>query len=489
MHIAIIGMGGSGISVLREWTRLRQHNPDIRLTVYGNARTFGTGLPYQLDDASILLNQPAEWMSIIPERPLDFVEWLQDCHGVATPMGKYYPRSFFGEYMQDRMHHWLTLSKATIVTEDVLTVRLQSDKRYTVTTEQTQESVDAVHVCIGHLPLKDPYGLKENGRASYIHTPYPIQDTMSTLPQNAKVGVLGTGLTAMDLLRYHHFKRPDLRLSFYSRTGEFKSIRAKSLPPDTLLEHVTAMPSLPTEKTRFSSLEEYADWATRQGEKMGFSLPKVWKNHAHGTLDTLQEERDGDEELNKLHLFMHQMDASLVNMWTALPVSEKKAFLDTHLRSWDRLRSPYPYASGHLLVRLWEEETIQVYKGLTRIDKTETGFHLFVDNNETQTEEYLINAMGSMRIEASTDSVHPLVDQLLEEELVQPDTWGGVQVMWPSLSTVTQRYGVLETLKIHGQLISGVQFGNNGILAVSDSAAKAVSHLYGYLKQPNLTRG
>lgn len=50
MKIAIIGMGVAGISVLREWTKEKEINPSLEITVYGDEDTFGTGLPYQKDN-------------------------------------------------------------------------------------------------------------------------------------------------------------------------------------------------------------------------------------------------------------------------------------------------------------------------------------------------------------------------------------------------------------------------------------------------------
>src|SRR5699024_5704878 len=84
---------------------------------------------------------------------------------------------------------------------------------------------DAVHLCIGHLAYKDPYGLKDHPH--FIHQPFPVQEKMTEIPHDKTVGVLGTGLTAIDLFRYMQYKRPDLKVSFYSRSGTFKSVAGK----------------------------------------------------------------------------------------------------------------------------------------------------------------------------------------------------------------------------------------------------------------------
>ena len=42
--VAIVGMGVTGVSVLREWTREKEKGRAVDITVFGDEKTFGRGL-------------------------------------------------------------------------------------------------------------------------------------------------------------------------------------------------------------------------------------------------------------------------------------------------------------------------------------------------------------------------------------------------------------------------------------------------------------
>ena len=94
--IAIIGGGCSGalaaLHLLRSQVSVRVHLIEPRAAA-------GAGLAYSTDCSHHLLNVPACGMSIFPDAPGDFVEWLG---GGADPHG-FAPRAVFGRYIADRL--------------------------------------------------------------------------------------------------------------------------------------------------------------------------------------------------------------------------------------------------------------------------------------------------------------------------------------------------------------------------------------------------
>src|SRR5690625_7840867 len=92
MKIAIIGMGAAGISVLRELVTQIDDLSNRSLFIYSDEDLFGTGLPYQQDDESIILNQYTETMSLKPDDELDFVKWVQKNKQKTDVIGKYMPQ-------------------------------------------------------------------------------------------------------------------------------------------------------------------------------------------------------------------------------------------------------------------------------------------------------------------------------------------------------------------------------------------------------------
>ncbi|UJF15682.1 FAD/NAD(P)-binding protein [Jeotgalibaca sp. MA1X17-3] len=77
MKIAIVGMGVAGVSVLKEMSKYPIFK-DQEIVIYDSPETIGTGLPYQPDTDVLLLNQPADTMSMDQDKKLGFAEWIEE---------------------------------------------------------------------------------------------------------------------------------------------------------------------------------------------------------------------------------------------------------------------------------------------------------------------------------------------------------------------------------------------------------------------------
>lgn len=480
MKIAIVGMGVAGMSVLREWTKEQKMDSSIKLTVFGDKHTFGTGVPYQKDDESLLMNQAAEITTIIPENKNDFVEWLQKNQGEENPNLKYYPRELFGVYLTERMNDWLKKSNAEIKKEKVKMIQMLPDSRFRLTSSSGTEDFDVVHLCIGNLPYKDPYHLI--GNPNVIANPFPIEKKLSMIPYGATVGVLGTGLTSIDIFRYTFYNRSDLNVSFFSHSGRFKSIIGKSMPFDNRLFTKENIKHTKAENSGFIPLDTYIEWFKKELDNQDSPLKNNEINSQLGSKGSIESELNDSSKLGIIQTLLNNMDPFLTDIWMALNEVDKQTFLNTYYTKWDKLRSPFPPATGKKLVSAWEENKINVFDNLSDITQSQQSFKFTLKNKTSHHTDYLINAAGNeMNVSFEMDRM-PLLQQLLSERLLQPETFGGVQVSLPDLSAVSQKYGVLHTLKIHGQLITGIQFGNNSVNIISDSARSAVQDIMQQIK-------
>src|SRR5699024_12497318 len=95
--VAIVGMGVTGVSVLREWTREEEKGRAVDITVFGDEKTFGRGFPYQKEDDLIIMNQLAALATIIADERDDFVYWLKE-KGERDRWRGYYPRAVCANY-------------------------------------------------------------------------------------------------------------------------------------------------------------------------------------------------------------------------------------------------------------------------------------------------------------------------------------------------------------------------------------------------------
>ncbi len=479
MKIAIIGMGVAGIGALREWTREKDSDPSIEITVFGDEETFGTGAPYQKENEKLVMNQAAGTISILPENKNDFVEWLLN-NNEEEPSEKHYPREMFGDYLKDRMKDWLIQSKAEVIKESVERVQILANNQLRLTSSTTIKDFDAVHLCIGGLAYKDSYQLINH--PNFIVNPFPVKQTMPLIPKGATVGVLGTGLTGIDIFRYTHYNRPDLKVTFFSPSGRFKSIRGKADAIDYRFFTKENIKSAKEKNNGFIPLETYIEWFKKEAEYQQLSLTNNWKNNQLGSKETLKKELSDSKEIGAIQNLLHDMSPFLPEIWMALEETDKKLFFDKYNEKWDKLRSSFPVATAKELVSAWEENKITVSNQLVDVIKEENSFELILKDGESQHVDYIINAAGTQKNVSFNMDRMPLLSQLLNERLLQPETFGGIQINLPDFSAISQKYGIIHTLKVHGELISGIQFGNNSVNMVSESARPAVNDILKYFK-------
>ncbi len=475
MKIAIIGMGVAGISVLREWTKEKESNPSIELTVFGDERTFGTGVAYQEDSEALLMNVPAEFTTIIPEKEDDFVHWLKNTQNEEDPRLGYYPRKLFGTYLIERMNNWLIESKAEVTKEKVEIIRILPNNKFRLTTSSQVKDFDVVHLCIGSLPYKDHYDLMDH--PNFIINPFPLEKNLASIPQGSTIGVLGTGLTSIDIFRFTYFNRPDLKLSFFSPSGRFKSISGDSKTIDYKFFTEKNTKNAKEKNNGFISLETYIEWFKKEIDNQQLSIKNNWFDRPFGSHSAMKSEMDNPGEIGKIQSILLDMNPFITDLWMALKDVDKQSFLDKYYGIWDKLRSSFPEPSGELLVSALEANKISVYDRVEDIVKNEEAFKIILEDQESQYKDYIINAAGTEKVVTLEINGIPLIHQLVNERILQAEAFGGVQVTLPGLSAVSQKYGVVHNFKVHGGLISGIQFGNNSVDIISETAGAAVNDI------------
>jgi uncharacterized NAD(P)/FAD-binding protein YdhS len=146
---------------------------------------------------------------------------------------------------------------------------------YTVGTKGRRDEHDYVILCAGGSVLSDPFNLA--GFEGYIPNPYPTRERLREIPPDASVGILGSGLTAVDVavsLKERGHRGP---VRMYSRSGVLPLVRRPG--PDWTAKHLTldrilAM-TTPADGLRFADLERLFDQEVQAwgGETKGLFPP------------------------------------------------------------------------------------------------------------------------------------------------------------------------------------------------------------------------
>lgn len=476
MKIAVIGAGVAGISVLRELVKQMKVHPDLDISLFDKGNTFGTGLPYQPDHEELLLNQTPETMSIVPDDSEHFVKWLKKNSEWVESSGKHLPRKVYGEYLQYFLSHLVKESKAQIHEEKVNEIHLKEDGRLLVSYGDEKELFDAVHLCVGHLPYSDPYQLQ--GENKYIRHPYPVKEKLKEVSDHSRVGIIGTGLTAIDLMLYLKKEKKDVSICFTSLDGAFGAVRGEEAPVDLTYFSKKRILLERNKNNGFIPLETMVEWFKKEAALQGVDASNIWNNYGEGTIQGLRRDLNNLDAIGRFQSVIHQLDDCLPEIWESLTEKDKDCFLSTYGWKWNKFRSPIPKKTAVKIIDFYEKGIVQLFGVTKDVQKEADGFRIEFENKKSIQVDYVLNASGQKKDLAFYDDEMPLVTQLLNEQVLQKERMGGVQVTWPELSAISHRYGILPQLKVHGQLVSGIQFGNNTMGMISSSAICAVEEMF-----------
>ncbi len=220
--VAIIGGGFSGtVAAIRLLSSPQRGGPTLpfgsKIVLIEPGRA-GEGLAYRAGPDYWRLNVPAEKMSAFPERPDDFLAFALARNPLVTG-GDFLPRSWYGDYLSDRLEaarrrspRWLSFERVRARATAIDVAR--SSARIWLTDGAVIEA-DRVLLALGNSPAAGPLA----GAAGVVDDAWNLR-WMERLPTYVpRVLLVGTGLTMIDLALAISDRRPDVRMTAISRHG------------------------------------------------------------------------------------------------------------------------------------------------------------------------------------------------------------------------------------------------------------------------------
>ncbi|WP_110754065.1 FAD/NAD(P)-binding protein [Phyllobacterium leguminum] len=231
--IAVVGSGFSAIAVTIHLLQLLP--PTRSIAVIGDDPEFGRGAAYRSEFHLHRLNVPAARMSVFPESPDDFVDWLRR-RGKNATLNAFAPRSDYGLYLRDtlaallrkrdRARLDLIRAKATAClgrSETGIVFRLDNSDELTARN---------VVLCVGMNNARLPLGsdrVDERARQSIVDNPWRL-GWLSKVKPDETLCILGSGLTMIDqvlALRQHGHRG---KIHVLSRRGLLPHAHLSSVP-------------------------------------------------------------------------------------------------------------------------------------------------------------------------------------------------------------------------------------------------------------------
>ncbi len=359
------------------------------------ARAPGRGIAYSTTAEHHLLNVRAAGMGLFADDVGAFIRHA-NAQGWPVKGQDFVPRSWFGDYVEAVLAREIGSARSrglllSVLSTDAAAVRGNDAAGYVVTTDSGENlDADGVVLAIGGLPPEPLSVVTERARASSAFAADPW-----TWPRPAKpprhVVVLGTGLTAVDVLQSASRQWPQAHLSAISRHGRLP--QAHHAAPAQPYEHQADLIDMLKGKPRVSAwLHEVRAAIAEEGTE--------WRSLIDGIRPETQ------------------------NLWRSLDLRERRRFL-RHLRwMWESLRHRLPPQTAVELERLQTQGRLDVVAGhILSVDGDGPIAVSMCSRGTTQTRifeaDLVIQATGFNLGASSSD--HPLVRQLVDDGVAQPD--------------------------------------------------------------------
>lgn len=384
LSIGIVGGGFSGAMTAFHLASAGS----ARVLLFEKEARFARGPAYGSRCDQHLLNVPAAMMSALHDEPSHFLDWLQRRDPDAGP-GTFASRRIYGEYLGELLAIAVETGGVELIQDEV--VDLEEGVRNVLRTAGGRRfQVDRVVLALGNFPPSIPSGVTiPTDAPGYVSNPW-APGALDGLGGDEPIALIGTGLTAVDLVVDALDRGHRGRIVAISRNGlSPRPHRADIGPPRP--------PAAPVGKptTARALLRMMRSEAARHQAEGG-----DWRAVVDGVRPITQD------------------------LWRALDHDERRRFLRHLATRWDVRRHRIAPEIDRKIVAATRDGRLEIIAGrITRVEEKEGSLAVSLKRRgrretEERTFARLINCTGPTRdIHASAS---PLIRSLLDRGVSRP---------------------------------------------------------------------
>ncbi|MCX5125942.1 FAD/NAD(P)-binding protein [Streptomyces sp. NBC_00347] len=476
MDIAIVGAGAAAVGLL-DALAATADGPGA-ITVFEPSPHLWRGRPYGPDLDTVLVNAPPAVMSIRHGDFGHYAAWLGP-RGTAhlderldRPL---VPRALYGAYLT----HTAETALATLQEDGwrvrIVTARVTGAARsgtgWSLRTEDGRgHEADHLALCVGGGTPPDPYGL--GGAPGFVGDPYPLARTLDGVPPGSGIAVIGSGLTAVDVVVSLAARGHTGPITLLSRSGVLPHVWQR--PVEHRPRHVTA--------ERVAALHRQQGAVTLD-DLIGLlraELAEAGEDFEAFAAELLAAE--SEEPVRRLRTQLAAVDDSGIGRrvlqetahsvgpyaWRLLPETDRVR-LRRHFRLATSVASPMVPVNAATMLRLLDSGQLTVAAGVRGIEAVDGVFRVHDDDGGERTFDVAVNAVNPPP-RAIPRAAGPLVTALVADGAAELHPAGGLVPADPRLHVV-------------GDLAGGGPFITSSIAGVAAQANLAAQRLR--TKAPN----
>ncbi|MBD0711847.1 hypothetical protein BU197_26920 [Streptomyces sp. CBMA291] len=496
----MVGGGASAVCLVDALAQAQ--SPAGSITVFEPSPNLWRGRAYQVDIETIKVNAPPEDMSVRVGDPGHFGRWLEtrervvDDFDSADPYSgtRFPPRTVYGEYLEQsayaalgglRRNGW----RVDLVGAAVTSARRTADQVHLETANGSAGAFDYVVLCVGGDSPMDAYGLF--GAPGFIADPYPMSHSLREIGTQEDVAVIGSGLTAVDIILALAAQGHQGRISLLSRRGVLPGVRQRPIafePRHLTKERMRALARSGRELT----LGEFAQMVWTELRDAGADLDAVLAEITHldkeAPADRLRRQFAAvDSPDPGLRVLQHAVPDIGPDVWPLLREEDRAELLRAHYRTVMSLCCPMPPASAATLLRLLDSGQLRMHSGLRKVaERSIGGFELIVEGAAPLGADKVVNAVNASKGRITPDAL-PLVTTLTRAGAASRHPLGGLHLARATSRLLTEGsqdprlYGL-------GTIGAGSLFFTFGVPSLVDRAEDIVAAILQHADDTHATR-
>ena len=227
VDVVIVGRGASGLAVaIQLLERIKQGKGIKSITMIEKRESVGPGLAYSEECAGSIVNMHSDTMGLCPVNPMQFTEWVRE----VSPKLQTVPfpsRQQYGEYLKKLLENVLEDAKTLGIKFDIINDEARDlpgvgDIFELALFKGNVIRARKVVLSIGNFSATSHPELSPND--SYLKCPWP-NEKLKVIPVDASISILGSRLTAIDVVNSLADNGHQGSITLISRSGRLPKVQ------------------------------------------------------------------------------------------------------------------------------------------------------------------------------------------------------------------------------------------------------------------------
>ncbi len=480
--VGVVGLGPTGASftwhVLQEFTA-HPCSRLLRITMIEPSAKLGMGYAFR---SRHRLNMRADTISIDPDRPAHFAQWLRrNSNSSCQDQPDYPPRSQFGKYVAQMLSDAIAAASASDLDIEHWRASAIDIERVGKSFRVTGNDGDTRDFEILVLALGEShYGALSSyrGASRFIASPW-LTAQFEDIPSSARIAIAGTSLSAVDACLQLLGQGHQGLITCLSRTRGFPKVQGapeyyqpRVMTKSWLRETTASGRTQIGLHTVAAALRKELDHTMGTPYEPGATDPREWFS-VKGL--RVRRKRPANEIFNdavlsaetshtRWYYTLDSLSPIIPHIWNYIDARDQAHFLRRYRASWNEYRHSMPMANALALLPAAVAGQLIIQPGLRSVapstSQDAAKWNVVTSSGDHEgSYDFLIDATGGQSAIACQRD--PLLQACRRRGLVKVDPRGGVRVVFDNCQVIDARGEACENLYFLGPLTFGTHFYTN----------------------------